>query len=273
LVSNKNKAWIRRGLRGFASAVFIFSLAVYLGVELPFFNHWNPLYNPYYFVMIGVLFFAVIPTLVKDSKKLLHLLDFFDRSGTVIKTYNIPVENIKPTHINFVDKEGDKQGVRHGHPFTIFDDDGNITKEYLTPINGLEALNPTRLIQKYGQKATYVTKEIVDGVEKSVVHTGMRDYDIEQLLAIGSKYQISELTALDPHVLSDTEVEADDPDGLNQEAAYQTAEIRKGWFAGTHTGTMIMYIAVGMAMGGFAVMLGLMAAHVDFSHLQGVIRP
>src|SRR5437867_1090286 len=137
--------------------------------------------------MIGVLFFAVIPTLVKDTKKLLHLLDFFDRSGTVIKTYNIPVENIKQTHINFVDKEGDKQGVRHGHPFTIFDDDGNITKEYLVPINGLEALNPTRLVQKYGQVASYI--------DNGVAKTGMLEEDIEKLYDIGYKYRSEEHTS------------------------------------------------------------------------------
>ena len=250
-------------MRGGGGFLFLFSMAIFFNLELPFFNHYNPLYNPYYFVMIGVVLFAILPTIVKDTRKLLHLLDFFDRSGTVIKTYNIPVENIKQTHINYVDKDGDKQGVRHGHPFTIFDDDGNITKEYLTPINGLEALNPTKLVEKYGQKAT----RLVNGEPV----TGMEDDDVKDLMRIGSKYQISELTALDPHVLSDEQVEADDPDALNQEAAYQTAEIRKGWFAGTKTGTMIMYIVVGIAIGGFAVMLGLMASHADFSHIQGVI--
>lgn len=260
MVNNNQKKWARRGLRFVGGFAILFSIAVYLGIELPIFNHYNPLYNPYYFVLIGAAMFAIFPTFIKDAKKLLHLLDFFDRSGTVVKSYEIPVENIKLTHINYVDSEGEKQSVRHGHAFTIMSDD-EITKEYLVPVNGLEALNPSKLVAKYSQKASYV--------ENGEVHQGMKAEDIQTLLSLTSRYQISEMATLDPHVLSQEMVEADDPDALNQEAAYQTAEIRKGWFSGASRSQQLTYIFMGIAIGGFAVVLAMMAGHVDFSHITG----
>ena len=80
---------------------------------------------------------------------------------------------------------------------------------------------------------------------------------------------IPEITALDPNVLHDDYAESDNVDGMNQEAAFQTAEIRKGWFSGAKTGQILMYVMLGALIGVMAVTFTFLLGHVDFSHING----
>ena len=56
---------------------------------------------------------------------------------------------------------------------------------------------------------------------------------------------------------------------MNQEAAYQTAEVRKGWFTGTKTGQLIMYLGLGAMVGAMFVTFTFILGGVDFSHIHG----
>jgi hypothetical protein len=244
---NKQKKLVRRGLSGVGVFLFFFSILVYAGIELPYFNHFNPLYNSYYYILFGFVVF-ISRGFLKDAKRIGNYIDFFGRSGLVVASYEIPFENISPTRANFVDKEGEKKGIRHTHPFVIPSED-EWSNEYLVPSNGLESLNPSKLVEKYGAKIN------------------LSDNEKATLLALESK--IPEIAALDPQVLHTEMVEADTVDSLNQEAAYQVSEIRKGWFSGAKTGQILMYVLLGIMVGGMAFTLAYMAGKVDFSHIAG----
>src|SRR5437867_1998394 len=186
-ISNKQKKQIRRGVAALGSMLFVFSAMVYAGVELPFFNHYNPLYNPYIFILIGFILF-VSRTYLKDKRGVGNFIDFFDRSGLVVASYEIPFDNISPTHANYVDKAGEKKAVRHTHPFAIPDVDV-WSNEFLVPSTGLEALNPTALVKKYGPQL----KDI------DVTVTEMKEVEIETVDSKGVKvksraYQLGENT-------------------------------------------------------------------------------
>jgi len=266
-MDNKKKKHIRRGMSAVGFFLFAFSIFTFGGLELPFYNHYNPLYNPYPWIVMGFLLF-VGRTFIRDKKGVGNFIDFFDRSGLVIGSYEIPFENIKPTHANYIDKEGEKKSIRHTHPFAIPSED-MWTNEFLVPSSGLEALNPTHLIKKYSAKLKDFSLSIL---VKSVGNFVKLSFDEIKEILINLEPHIEEIAALDPQVLHIQESESDNVDGMNQEAAFQTAEVRKGWFSGTKTGQMLLYVAVGIMVGVMACTFVYMAGHVDFSHLNGVIR-
>ena len=250
-MDNKKKKYVRRGASAGGFFLFAFSLMTFAGLELPFYNHYNPLYNPYPWILMGFMMF-IARTYIRDKKGVGNFIDFFDRSGLVVASYEIPFENITPTHANYLDKAGEKKSVHHTHPFAIPSAD-QWTNEFLVPSNGLESLNPTKLIEKYGAKLQ------------------LTDEEKDALLSLEGK--MPEIAALDPQVLHETESNADSVDQLNLEAGYQVSEVRKGWFSGTKTQQIVMFVLVGVMAGFMAATLTYMAGHIDFAHLNGVISP
>jgi len=276
-LDNKNKKLLRRGMSGIGIILFFFSLLTFAGLELPYYNHWNPLYNPYYYILIGFIVFAA-RTYIRDKKGIGNFIDFFDRSGLVVASYEVPFENIKPTHANYVDKEGEKSAIRHSHPFAIPDKD-NWTNEFLVPTTGLEALHPTKLVKKYGANLKDEVLTVIGETEGKDEKGNPIIVKTEEVMKITKSIVravlsnlsawIPEITALDPNVLHDDYAESDNVDGMNQEAAFQTAEIRKGWFSGAKTGQIIMWVALGVLVGVVGVTFTFLLGHVDFSHING----
>ena len=276
-MDNKQKKLMRRGFSAIGIFFLFFSLLTYAGLELPLYNHYNPLYNPYYYIFIAFIFF-ISRTYVRDKKGIGNFIDFFDRSGLVVASYEIPFENIKPTHANYVDKEGEKSSIRHSHPFAIPDKD-NWTNEFLVPTTGLEALHPTKLIKKYGAQLKDEVITVIGETEGKdekgniiKVFTEKSEKitkDIVRAILSNLSAWIPEIQALDPNVLHDDYAEVDNVDSINQEAAYQIAEIRKGWFTGAKTGQIIMYVALGVLVGVVGVTFTFLLGHVDFSHING----
>jgi len=284
-LDNKRKKLIRQLISGIAGISIIWSLIIFAGVEFPFFNHYNLFYTPYLFLFIPVILF-IIRSFIKDQRIIGNFLDFFGQSGLVHTSYKIDFQNITPTRANYIDKEGEKKSIRHGHPFTIPNKDIWLN-EYLIPDNGLASINPKKLVEKYGPQLKDIelsisemqtTKEVLsDGttkeVEVIVPNSTLRvgKSHVQAILSNLSAW-IPEIQALDPTVLHQEQSSEDTVDGLNQEAGYQTAEIRKGWFSGGSTQKVIAFIAVGLVVGAMITLMYSLAFHLDFSHIGGLIR-
>jgi len=288
LVSNKNKKYIRHSISGIGGMLFVFSMVIFAGIEFPFFNHWNPLYNPYIFMLVGFLLF-IARTFIKDVRGVANFLDFFGPSGLVHDTYQIPFTNITPTRANYIDKDGEKKSIRHRHSFSIPSKDRWVN-EWLIPDNGLASLNPVVLVRKYGAMlkdliVTYtdypveeqetkvldkdgkptgeVTKTLIEKPPQTITVTK----GLLQNILMGLGQWIPEIQALDPMVLHTEQASEDTVDGLNQEGGYQMAEIRKGWFSGGTTTKIVAYIAVGAVVGAMIVLMYAITLHLNFANV------
>ena len=279
-INNKQKKYVRRGFSGLGIFLFFFSLLTFAGLELPFYNHFNPLYNPYPYILMGFLFF-VARTFIKDTKGVGNFLNFFMRNGLIAKVYEVPFENISPTHINYLSSDGEKHSIRKTAPLT-FPSEDIWSNEYLIPSTGLEALNPEMLVKKYGAQLKDIEIPFQKQIESkddngNPIQTYVEDsltitkQMVQQVLGSLSAF-IPEISALDPSVIHEQESFSEDVDQLNQEAGYQISEIRKGWFVGSKTQQVVMYVLVGAVVGFMAATLTYMAGHIDFAHLQGMIR-
>ena len=61
-MNNARKRMIRRGLSALGGILLIFSGVIYAGVQFPFFNSLSPLYNPYYFVIVSIVLYSLLPS-------------------------------------------------------------------------------------------------------------------------------------------------------------------------------------------------------------------
>jgi hypothetical protein len=279
-LDNKRKKTIRQIISAVGGISVVWSLIIFAGVEFPFFNHYNIFYSPYIFIFVAVILF-IARTFIKDIRIIQNFLDFFNRAGLVHTSYKIDFANISPTRANYIDKEGEKKNVRHNHSFVIPNKDQWLN-EYLIPDTGLAALNPDKLVQKYGARLkdetitltemTTAKETLKDGTVREIkvpiegppvkVSKSM----VQQILSNLSTW-IPEIQALDPMVLHDEQATEDTVDGLNQEAGYQTAEIRKGWFSGGTTTKVVAFIAVGLAIGALATLMYSIAFHLNYSNI------
>ena len=104
LLDNKHKKQLRRTFSGIGGLLFIISGLVYGNFEFPLFNHYNIFYNPYYFILFGVLAF-LIRTFVKEHKEIWDSIGWFQRSG-LTKMHDVEPQAVGPTHIRYTDKFG-----------------------------------------------------------------------------------------------------------------------------------------------------------------------
>src|SRR5207245_6133958 len=86
-----------------AAGIFFlfFSLLTYAGLTLPFYNSYNPLYNPYYYIFLAFLLF-ISRTYIRDKKGIGNFIDLFDRSGIVVASYELIFVNFKLYHTLYV---------------------------------------------------------------------------------------------------------------------------------------------------------------------------
>ena len=187
-------------MSGLTGISFFFFIIVIMGLQLDFFNSYNPLYNSTYLVGFAFVFF-VARTYVKDKKETVTVVGFFDNTG-LTDAYDINKENEDSTHLKVEDERGEVTSIKHSHPFLIPTDDG-YERLYMVPRKGKKSLNPKELVRKYGQ-----------------------DFTLDQIKVLRT---IPELSSLNPDELVKDMTEADDADTLMEEFTHHVSEIRKGF--------------------------------------------
>jgi hypothetical protein len=204
-----------------------FALAglVYAGVQLPFYNNYNPFYNLYFPLALGVgLYFA--STRLKSIKTIWNTLAFFNSAG-LTRVFDIEGKDIHPIYLDYTDSDGHRRSIKHSHPIVIPSEDG-FEQVYLVPETGMEAINPTKLIKKYG---AHLTQDQVD---------------------LLTKIDAVEIQALNPLLLVQDMTETEDADTIFQEFKEHVASIAS-WSKAKALlrENLFLFIMVGVA--GFAI--------------------
>lgn len=252
-MDNKSIKKVKRGFFALTGLLIIFSIVIAIGVELPGFNHWNPLYNPYYFILFALITFMA-QTQFKEKKTIWNSIGFFERSG-LTTMYDVPYEDISPTHISYVSKDGERHSIKHSHPFAIPSEDG-YDNVYLTPKNVVQALNPSYLYNKYlkklGEDKLSEIKAIINTFNDSVKTLGLPENE-----------------ALNPDNITIDNSENDDPDTLMQEVVHHVSDIRKGFQGKGSTQDFLIKVALGVLVGMAIVTFMYIGLGVDF---RGVLN-
>jgi hypothetical protein len=239
-MNNQRRRLYRRGFTIGSGIVFFFGILAGVGYDLPFFNHYNPLYNPTILVSFAFGFY-IMRQYIKDKKETTTMVAFFDKSG-LAEAYDIEPSEEDATHIKYQDERGESISVKHSHPILLPTDDG-YERIFLVPRKGRKALDPTHLVSKYGQSLTEKQVEVLKN--------------------------IPEIEALNPDQLSSDMTEQDEPDTLFEEFTHHVAEIRRAvqdlLGAKPNLFNILMYAGVG----GFATLILMILGHVDFSRVGG----
>ena len=228
-------------MSGLSGLTFFFFLIIILGLQLDFFNPYNPLYNSTYMIGFSFIFF-VARSYVKDKKETVTVLGFFDSTG-LTDAYDIDrTTNEDATHIKMEDEKGNVISVKHAHPFLVPTDDG-YERLFLSPRKGKKAINPKELVRKYGQEFTQAQVDILK--------------------------TIPEMRTLNPDELIKDMTEADDADTLMEEFTHHVAEIRKGFLGKLGLKeNWFMFLMVG-GTSAMLITLAYVGLKVDFSKVLG----
>lgn len=219
----------------------ILAFISFSGFEFSFYNHFNPLYSPYFGLFLALILYAA-RSRIRIIKEIWNTYFRFNSAG-IGQAYELNGDDIKPIYFTYLDNDGKRHEVKHTHPFVIPSPDG-FEQIYMGPISGLEALNPEKVVKKWAPKATkeqitallYEYKKIVPDIE----------------------------IALDPEVLVKEMTEQEDADTIFQEFKEHVADI-SAWskakdFFRSNWATLIL---VGVA--GFSIATSIyMIAGVDF---------
>jgi hypothetical protein len=205
---------------------FVIAAIPFLGYEFPFFNRYNPLYTPYFWLFSAVIIFAVRSRVKEGVKTIWNTLAFFNSAG-IARVFDVNGEDIHPIYLEYTDSDGVRREVKHSHPLVIPSEDG-YELIYLVPETGLEAINPVKMIKKYGPK---LTKEQVDYL---------------------NKLPIPELQALNPEFLVKDMTETEDADTIFQEFKEHLASI-SAWGKVKNTLRENWFILVMSGVAGFAM--------------------
>jgi hypothetical protein len=252
-MNNKSIRQVKNLLIAGAGGMLLLSLIIGLGLEFSFFNKFSPLYNPYYFVVIAFVIFMA-QTRLTEKKTIWNSVGDFEPSG-LTTMQDVPYDEISPTHISYIGKDGERHSVKHSHAFAIPNADGydNI---YLKPRAAVEALNPKKLYDKYlrslGKEKMDKLIELVKTFNAGLITEGLPEEE-----------------ALNPHLLTIEATESDDPDTLMQEFTHHVAEIRKGFFGKGALSEKLVWLLLGTLVGMAVITFTFMGAGVDF---RGILQ-
>ena len=224
-MDNKTKQQVRTGIAVGVLLTFIVAFITYSGIQLPFFNSYNPLYSPYVWLFMGVILYA-FRSRIREVKSIWNTLFFFNSAG-LGDVHDLKAEDVKPIYLFYNRADGTKGEIKHSHPMVIPSEE-SFEQIYMVPKSGLEALNPKRLIEKYGPK-----------LPKDQVYFLMT-------------LKIPEIQALNPEFLVQDMTETEDADTIFQEFKEHVASINT-WSRAKSTlkENWFMFVMVGVA--GFAV--------------------
>ena len=238
-MDNNRRNLIRRVMSGLSGLTFFFFLIIILGLQLDFFNIYNPFYNSTYMIGFSFIFF-VARSYLKDRKETVTVLGFFDSTG-LTDAYDIDKANEDSTHLKMEDESGNVLSVKHAHPFLVPTDDG-YERLYLSPRKGKKAINPKELVRRYGQEFTQ-----------------------EQVNVLKT---IPEMKTLNPDELIKDMTEADDADTLMEEFTHHVAEIRKGFLGKLSLKeNWFMFLMIG-GTSALLITIVYMIAGINFSNVR-----
>jgi hypothetical protein len=208
-------------LAGFAIAAIPF-----LGYEFPFFNRYNPLYTPYFWLFLAVIIFAVRSRIKDNVKTIWNTLAFFNSAG-LTRVFDVNGEDIHPIYLDYTDSDGIRRQIKHSHPIVIPSEDG-FEQVYLVPETGLEAINPEKIIKKYGVKLSQEQVSVLKSIPEA------------------------ETQALNPELLVKDMTETEDADTIFQEFKEHLASI-SAWGKVKSTLRENWFILVMSGVAGFAI--------------------
>lgn len=240
-MDNSQKSKVRIGLRVAMGGFFALAGIVYAGVQLPFYNNFNPFYNLYFPLALGVgLYFA--STRLKSIKTIWNTLAFFNSAG-LTRVFDIEAKDIHPIYLDYTDSDGHRRSIKHSHPIVIPSEDG-FEQVFLVPDTGMESINPLKMIQKYGVNLK-VNKTQIAQANKAIKTFNDAIADIEDL-------NLQPVEALNPEFLTRDMTETEDADTIFQEFKEHVASIAS-WSKAKALlrENLFLFIMVGVA--GFAI--------------------
>src|ERR1700704_2584536 len=123
----------------------IMAFIVFSGIQLPFFNQYNPLYSPYLGLFLAVILYA-FRSRIREIQTIWNTLFFFNSAG-LGQVHDLKAEDVKPIYLGYTRADGTRGEIKHSHPMVIPSEDG-FEQIYMVPASGLEALNPKKLIEQ-----------------------------------------------------------------------------------------------------------------------------
>jgi hypothetical protein len=254
-LDNTQKKYARIGLRVVAALGFFLGAIAYSNVQLPFFNQYNPLYTPLFWIALGGgLFYA--STRFRQTKDTWHTLAFFNSAG-LTRVFDIAEKDIHPIYLDYTDSDGHIRSIKHSHPLVIPSEDG-FEQIFLVPDTGMEAINPLKTIQKYG--VVSMPKKTIDEVNRAIntYNTSIKNIEgVEPMEALNPEFLVRDMT------------ETEDPDTIFQEFKEHLVSI-SNWSKtkALLRENLFLFIMVGVA--GFAIATTIyMVTGFDFRGVVG----